>query len=93
MKTLTSKIQILITLILLLAVTSCSKQSVKCETWQIEDDGTLKEGCILDFSCGSKTLNLTFCGDELKNAKAGNTIILSEDDCCKKTRTFVKLVK
>lgn len=72
---------------------SCKKTAAQCEEWEVTDEKFGNGGCI-DLSCsGSRTLLLIFCGDDLKNAKAGNTITLSEDPCCKKTRTFNHFVK
>jgi len=88
-----TEIKALIAAILLLAFSACSKQSLpKCEKWKVQDEAYLKGGCFADFDCGSRTSQLLFCGDALKDAKAGNTITLSEDDCCKKIRTFVNIV-
>ena len=77
--------------ILLLAFSACSKlKSLKCEKREVEDEGIVS--CV-DWNCtGSQTHQLSFCGDELKDAKVGNTITLSEDDCCKKTRTFLRSI-
>lgn len=64
-----------------------------CEKWEVKDERFNVGGCI-DWSCsGRNTLSLNFCGEALKDAKAGNTITLSEDNCCKKTRTFVRLIE
>jgi hypothetical protein len=96
MKTLlitSTEIKALRAAILLLTFSACSKESLpKCEKWEVQDEGSLKGGCFIDLGCESHTLQLSFCGDALKDAKAGNTITLSEDDCCKKTRTFVRIV-
>jgi len=81
--------------ILLLAFSACSKLKLpKCEKWEVVDEGILVgQGCVIDLSCGSHhTHQLSFCGDALKDAKVGNKISLGEDDCCKKTRTFVRLI-
>jgi len=79
--------------ILLLAFSACSKY--KCEEWEVTDeDFRVGQGCGIDLSCaGKRTNQLSFCGDDLKDAKVGNTITLGEDDCCKKTRTFHRLIR
>ena len=73
------------------AVSSCSKyKPPECEKWEVKEEGALK--CIADFSCINRTRQLQFCGDALKDASAGNTIIIRDDDCCKVTRTFMRIV-
>jgi len=78
---------------LFLAVSSCSKENLPgCERWEVTDEH-FTGGCI-DLSCsGSRTLQLDFCGEGLKDAKIDNTVILSEDQCCKRTRTFKRFIK
>ena len=77
--------------ILFLAVSSCSKyKPPECEKWEVKEEGALK--CIADFSCIDRTRQLQFCGDALKDAYAGNTLIIRDDDCCKVTRTFIRIV-
>jgi hypothetical protein len=77
-----------------LAFSACSKESIrKCEKWEVEDIGYIKEGCWIDLGCGRRTLRLGFCGDDLNDAKAGNTITTYETDCCKTTRTFIRKVQ
>ena len=79
--------------ILLLAFLACSKYNPpECEKWEVVDEGHNIGGCI-DFGCVGRTYQLFFCGDALENAKAGNTITLSEDQYCKKTRTFVRFIE
>ena len=89
-----TKLTYLLAVILLLAISGCSKVSLpKCEEWEITDEKFSMGGCI-DWSCGGRrTYQLTFCGSSLDNAKAGNTIVISEDQCCKKTRTFVRFIR
>jgi uncharacterized 2Fe-2S/4Fe-4S cluster protein (DUF4445 family) len=71
----------------------CKKAVLKCEKWEVEDAAHTIGGCI-DLSCGGKrTLYLNFCGSALTDAKEGNTIVLSEDNCCKRTRTFVRRIE
>ncbi len=87
--------EVILAAIFLLAFSACSKESSpKCEKWEVEDVGTIinNTGCGITLDCGRKTLQLSFCGDDLKDASAGNTILLSEDDCCRKTRTFIRLI-
>ena len=80
--------------IVLLTFSACSKENPpQCEEWEVTDARYNVGGCI-DFSCaGSRTLQLSFCGDDLKDAKTGNTVIISEDQCCKKTRTFKRFIR
>jgi hypothetical protein len=96
MKTLLINIIIMVSLaaILFMALSSCSKEDPpQCERWEVVDEGFNIGGCI-DWSCaGSRTLQLDFCGNALKDAKAGNIIILSEDQCCKKTMTFKRFIR
>ena len=66
-------------LVSLLAFSACSKESTpQCEKWEVEDIGSIKEGCFFDLSCGRRTLQLSFCGDDLNDAKTGNTITTYE---------------
>jgi len=97
METLLNKIiaitKVSIAVILLLTISGCSKYNPpECEKWEVVDDGQVINGCI-DFGCLGRTYQLLFCGDALKDAKAGNTITLSEDQCCRKTRTFVRFIE
>jgi hypothetical protein len=77
---------------------SCSKVSSQCEEWEVTDErfgiGAGNGSCEIDLGCiGSRALNLVFCGDGLKDAKAGNTIVISDDGCCRLTRTFKRLLR
>ena len=87
-------IMVSLTAILFMALSSCSKEDPRqWERWEVVDEGFNIGGCI-DWSCvGSRSLQLDFCGDALKDAKAGNIIILSEDQCCKKTMTFKRFIR
>ena len=77
----------------LLFLSTCKKESLKCEEWEVEDAKHNIGGCI-DWSCaGSRSYHLIFCGESLKEARAGNTIVLSEDQCCKRTRTFIRFIQ
>ena len=83
-----------LTVILWLNISACSKASLpNCEEWEITDEKFSTGGCI-DWSCGGRRIyQLIFCGNSLDNAKSGNTIVISEDQCCKKTRTFVRYIR
>lgn len=86
----------LLAAIFLLAFSACSKEIMpKCEKWEVEDAGSFinNPGCGFYSDCGRKTLQLSFCGDALKDARAGNTILLGEYNCCRKTRTFIRLMR
>ena len=94
--------QSLLTRLLMAALTlwgicSCTKTKTDCELWEVMYEGTLTGPvgtCSIDLSCsGSQTMQSTFCGDALQNAKEGNTITVSEDQCCKKTMTFKRLIR
>ena len=93
MKTLLSNIvgKSLLAAMISLAVSSCSKGNLpKCEKWEVKEEGALQ--CIFDLSCMDRTRQLQFCGDALKDAFAGNSVIIRDDDCCTVTRTFVRIV-
>ena len=80
--------------ITLLAFSACSKESIrKCQKWEVKDEGFVNQGCFFSLSCGTRTLQLTFCGDGLKDAYAGNTITIGDDGCCTHTRTFVRVIQ
>jgi len=81
-------------LIMLFTLSSCSKINLpQCEEWEVVIERFNIGGCI-DWSCaGSRTLQLSYCGAALKDAKAGNTITTSEDQCCKKTLTFKRFIR
>ncbi|HEY5408066.1 MAG TPA: hypothetical protein VIJ92_13310 [Ginsengibacter sp.] len=95
MKTiLNSQISILKMLAIILFIftfSSCKKVSNHCEEWEVTDEYSVYGNC---FFCdgNNRTLTLVFCGDGLKDAKAGNTIVMSDDGCCRFTRTFKRLV-
>ncbi len=87
-------LKVLLAAILLLTFSACSKENPpQCEEWEIVDERFNIGGCNGYGCSGSRTLQLIFCGEALKDAKAGNTIILSEDQCCKKTRTFTRFIQ
>ena len=82
--------------IFILTFSACSKILPNCEKWEVEDVGTAinTPGCgIIVWDCGQKTLQLSFCGEALKDAIAGHTILLGEYDCCRKTRTFKRRIR
>jgi hypothetical protein len=87
-------IKVSLAAILLLAFSASSKENPhECEEWEVVIERFNIDGCI-DWSCaGSRTLQLSYCGDALKDAKVGNTVILSEDQCCKKTLTFKRFIR
>ncbi|MFT3746976.1 MAG: hypothetical protein QM768_01610 [Agriterribacter sp.] len=84
-------------LISLLLFLTCTK-SPQCEEWEVKDEkyfkGNVTNGCFADWSCtGSRTFTLTFCGESLRDARAGNTVILSKSQCCESTRTFIRFIR
>ena len=80
--------------IFLLAFSACSKEDIpKCQKWEVKDEGFINPDCIFSLGCGSRTLQLTFCGDGLKDAYAGNTVTIGNDGCCTLTRTFVRVIQ
>ena len=97
MKTLpvnTLTIRLLFAIIFLPAFSACTKENVpKCQTWEVKDEGSVNQGCVFSLGCGSHTLQLTFCGDRLKDAYAGNTVTIGDDGCCTLTRTFVRMIQ
>ena len=90
-----SALKILAIILFIFTFSSCKKVSSQCEEWQVTDERSgMGSGCVIDLGCGgSKTLNLVFCGDGLKDAKPGNIVIISDDACCRVTRTFRHLVR
>jgi hypothetical protein len=76
---------------------SCTKESHDCELWEVTYDsyggGTIG-GCGINLNCsGSRTVQLIFCGDQLKDATANNTVTVSKDQCCVRTMTFNRFIK
>jgi len=64
----------------------------KCEEWEVTDQKNYL-GTGIDWSCsGKRTYQLVFCGDQLKNARPGNSIVIGGGDC-QTTRTFNRFVK
>ncbi len=87
--------RMLVIILFVFTFSSCKKVSSQCEEWEVTDERSgIGSGCVIDLGCGgSKTLNLVFCGDGLKDAKQGNTVVISDDGCCRLTRTFKHLVR
>lgn len=85
---------LIIPVVLNFSFSSCTKEkSPKCEKWEVTYESFNIGGCI-DFSCGGKrTVQLIFCDKALENAGPGKTIITSEDQCCKKTMTFIRFIE
>lgn len=92
-----SMIKLLVSASIVFTFSSYTKQKVECELWEVTYNshavGTIGS-CIINLNCGGpQTLQLLFCGDNLKNAKAGNTITINEDSCCTKTMTFNRFIR
>ncbi|HEX6332868.1 MAG TPA: hypothetical protein VFZ78_01505 [Flavisolibacter sp.] len=80
---------------IMILLISCAYEAPDCEKWEIRDDEyvNVNPPCGINWACGgSRTMQLTFCGESLEDAKAGNTINLNNDPCCRKTRTFIRRV-
>ena len=68
---------------------SCKKTD-RCETWEVSDSCTETGSCYyLGCNNRSGTFQKGFCGEGLKDARAGNTIII-EGGCTTITRTFIR---
>ena len=89
-----STLKMLAAALIILIFSSCTKETSHCEEWEVTDESSVYGNCTIDL-CGGNTgnLNLIFCGDGLKDAKPGNTVIISDDGCCRLTRTFKRLVR
>jgi len=85
-------LKILAAALIILIFSSCTKEASHCEEWEVMDEYSVNGSCLL---CGgsNKTLNLVFCGDGLKDARSGNTVVISDDGCCRLTRTFKRLLR
>ena len=83
------RIQFIALAFLFLIQLSC-KKSDRCETWEVNDSCTETVSCYY-LGCNNRTdtFQKGFCGEGLKNARAGNTIII-ECGCTTITRTFVR---
>ena len=70
---------------------SCKKNKLPvCEKWEVKYE-YFNIGACIDFSCaGSRTMQLNFCDKDLEEAKVGYTKIVSQDQCCKRTMTFIR---
>lgn len=93
-----STLRMLAIILFIFTFSSCKKVSTHCEEWEVTDDRiSINSGngtCLIDLGCGgSRTLSLVFCGDGLKDAKPGNTVVISDDGCCRLTRTFKRLLR
>ena len=84
------RIQFIVPPILLLIQLSCIKKTDRCETWEVQDSCTETGSCYY-LGCNNRTgtFQKSFCGEGLKNGRAGNTIII-EGGCTTITRTFVR---
>ncbi len=83
---------ILLIILSFFLVTCVKVNQQKCEEWEVTDRKTYS-GNGIDWSCsGSRTYQLVFCGDALKDASPGNTKVLGSGDCIT-TRTFVRFIK
>jgi len=88
-----STLRILAVILFIFTFSSCKKVSNHCEEWAVTDEPVAYGSCISDICGGGGTFKLVFCGDGLKDAKAGNTVVISDDGCCRLTRTFKRLVR
>jgi hypothetical protein len=80
---------ILFTLLLGLAF-GCSKDnSTSCEKWEVNENCTPKASGVV---CSADVMGkeTTVCGDDLANARVGNTVVIREDANIKITRTYIK---
>jgi len=88
-----SLLKMLATALAIFTFSSCIKVKNHCEEWKVTDENTLNGSCPLDLCSDGSTSNIVFCGDGLKDAKPGNTIIISNDGCCTLTRTFIRMIR
>jgi hypothetical protein len=97
MKTILKKqisiLKMLAAMLFIFTFSSCSKVSSHCEEWEVTDEHTIYGTCLLDLCGGDGTYKLVFCGDGLKDAKPGNSVVINDDGCCRLTRTFKRLVR
>src|SRR5450631_2007013 len=87
-----STLKMLAAALIILIFSSCTKETSHCQEWEVTDELSVYGSCTM---CGgvTGTFNLVFCGDGLKDAKPGNTVVLSDDGCCRRIRTFKRLVR
>ncbi len=88
-----STLKMLTAALIILIFSSCTKETKNhCEEWEVTDEYSIIGACTF---CGGTNTTLTqvFCGDSLKDAIAGNTIVLSDDGCCRLIRTFQHLIR
>ena len=77
--------------IILLTFTACSKYVSECEEWEVEHMEFITGACFISLGCGGNdTRQMFICGEALKDAKPGNSIILRENQCCRYTRRFIR---
>ncbi len=88
-----SILKMLIIALIILIFSSCKKEKSHCEEWEVTDEHTIYGNCLLDLCGGDGTYKLVFCGNGLKDAKPGNTVVTSDDGCCRLTRTFKRLLR
>jgi hypothetical protein len=88
-----SALKMLAAVLIILIFSSCAKETSHCEEWEVTDEPVVYGSCIIDLCSGGGTFKLVFCGDSSKDAKAGNTVVISDDGCCRLTRTFRHLVR
>jgi H+/gluconate symporter-like permease len=89
-----STLKMLAVALIILIFSSCTKETSHCQEWEVTDERSVYGSCQIDLCGGSTgTFNLVFCGDGLKDAKPGNTVVISDDRCCRLIRTFKRLVQ
>jgi len=88
-----SLLKMLTTALIIYSFSSCIKVKNHCEQWEVTDERTLNGSCTFDLCSGGGTFNMVFCGDGLKDAKPGNTIVINNDGCCILTRTFKRMIR
>jgi hypothetical protein len=88
-----STLKLLAAALTILVFSSCTKETSHCEEWEVTDEPVVYGSCVLDLCSGGGTFKLVFCGDGLKDAKTGNTVVISDDGCCRLTRTFKRLLR
>ena len=96
MKTILNKsstLKMLAAALIILVFSSCTKETSHCEEWEVTDEPVVYGSCILDLCSGRGTFKLVLCRDGLKDAKPGNTVVISDDGCCRWYRTFNHLVR
>jgi hypothetical protein len=93
------KINWMTAVIVAISFSACSKQTNNCQEWEVTYDCTINitgpiGSCGIVLDCGgTRTMNALFCGDQLKDAKPGNTITIGQDQCSITTMTFNRQIK